>query len=123
MLNRKGIQLTGVYSIDPYLGPRSGGSEEELTKLRKEVALLKSENSTLKARMRGEHTLFGGNFKSYPGSYASYGRGTGRGGSKGARGANSGRTYGTMSARDKQDITCIGPSWEQLRHPTVRSQS
>ena len=104
------FQTTGVYALDPYLGPRASGGDEEMTKLRKEINSLKAENTSLKARLRGDHTLFG----------AGAGRGS-RGGFRGSRtacnalGSTAGRSFQYMSVNDKQAVTCL--AWNSVATP------
>ena len=118
MLQRKGIISNGVYSLDPYLGPRSGTTEEEVVKMKKELKDLRTENGTLKARLRGEHSLYGG----YQGGNNNTGRG---GGGRGGRGSYStnrgsytgGKSFGLMTAAEKQALTCA--AWNATATPGV----
>ena len=115
MMQRKGIISNGVYSLDPYLGPRSGTTEEEVARMKKDLKDLRMENGTLKARLRGEHNLNGG----YPGGNlgrGNGGRGGGRGSYSGSRGNyTGGKSFAVMTAAEKQAVTCA--AWNATATP------
>ena len=86
-----------------------------MAKLKAEVALLKKENMTLKARARTDFTQSGGG-----GQQGSYNRGGGRGARGGRGGASgsgsgSGRTYSNMNLADKKAATCA--AWNRAQTP------
>ena len=122
ILNRKGINCTGlvshkicnincvncsVYSHDPYVPPKSKQMEEELQKLRTEVASLRKENATLKSRLRGDHQLFGGP--------SNVGRGGNSYRGRGVRGPTAGKSYAMMSLDEKRAATCT--DWNRSATP------
>ena len=113
MLGRKGM-TTGIYSLDPYLGPRGGASEEEVAKLRKEIKDLKSENATLKARQRGEHSAFGQ--ATGGGIRGSYNRG-GRG-NRNLSLVGNGKSFSAMTVSEKQAVTC--GDWNSTATPGIQ---
>ena len=89
--------------------PRGAHQEDEVRKLREEVGLLKKENASLKARLRGDHQLFGGQQGGYGG------RGAGQRG-RGGRGAGGGgKTFSGMSLEEKQNATCS--AWNRSSAP------
>ena len=103
-----------MYTHDPYVPPRSTQQDDELKKVRDELNLLKKENASLKARMRGDHQLFGGPKGGYGGREGGYqgkgGRGTGYNNNGG-----SGRSYSVMTLTEKQNATCA--AWNRAGTP------
>ena len=102
-----------MYTHDPYVPPRSTQQDDELKKVRDELNLLKK-NASLKARMRGDHQLFGGPKGGYGGREGGYqgkgGRGTGYNNNGG-----SGRFYSAMTLTEKQNATCA--AWNRAGTP------
>ena len=102
--------VLSVYSHDPYVAPKN--NEEEVTRLREEVAALKKENHTLKTRARLDYTGSGGKSSQQPTSYN-------RGGARGSRGGRNGgqntRSYSLMTLPEKQAATCS--AWNRTSTP------
>ena len=79
------------------------------------MASLKAENATLKARLRGNHSVFQPYNNNGSGSYG-WGNGGNSGGGRGNRGTgNFPRSFQLMTGTDKQAITCS--AWNATATP------
>ena len=90
------------------------GQNEEIAKLRAEVAMLKKENMTLKTRARLDYTQGSGG-RGQP--VLSYARGSNRGarGGRGSGNSGGGRSFSAMSVEEKKATTCS--AWNRAATP------